>query len=106
MTISIGKAWDIFIKSKNYVSKESCSEKWHNDPTWFLQGDNEDVKGVFMYVCDCYIEVIEDGYMLTIENNSWVNKDILPLENILFSEWVIPNQFIDLKGGETKQLIK
>ena len=99
MTISIGKAWNTFMKSKNYVSKESCFEKWHNDPSWFLSGDDDDVKGVFMYVFNCYIEVINDGYMLTIENDSWVDKDILVLENILFTEWVIPNQFIDLSGG-------
>ena len=95
MTKSIGQAWDIFIKSKNYVSKESLAERWHNDPNWMVEGD-DDVIGAYFYVCDCYIEVIEEGYMLSIENDSWVNKEIAPLENLLFTEWVLPNQFIDL----------
>lgn len=95
MTKSIGQAWDIFIKSKNYVSKESLVERWHNDPHWMVEGD-DDVIGAYFYVHNCYIELIEEGYMLTIENHSWVNKDIAPLENLLFTEWVLPNQFIDL----------
>lgn len=90
---SIAQAYQEFNDSETFLKGEDL-------PPWFTDthGDYECNGGLFYCDNKCYI-INGDGnnYLLEIENQAYESQSLQELKNILFMEWVMPNQLIDME---------
>jgi hypothetical protein len=90
---SIAEAYQEFNNSETFL-------KGNDLPVWFTDsyGDYENNGGLFYCDNQCYIVNGDDNkYLLEIENQSYESESLQELKNILFMDWVIPNQLIKLE---------
>lgn len=90
MQITIAQAYQYFIDSKEHLTGSEL-------PEWYKDEWGDDQGGYFYCDRNAYIVIFEDDYYLGIENMEWRSKDLTELENILFNDWVLPNQLISLE---------
>jgi len=97
MNIKLSKAYDDFIKTKQYIS---YSDK-DNFPDYLDDEDMRYMKGGYFYQDKgCYILKSDndgnpnarDNYYLIIERSEYYSNDLTELENILFLEFAM-NEF-------------
>jgi hypothetical protein len=90
---SIAEAYQEFNDSETFL-------KGNDLPPWFTDSysDYENNGGLFYCDNQCYIVNGDDNkYLLEIENQSYESESLQELKNILFMDWVIPNQLIKLE---------
>ena len=98
MTISISKAYDDFIKTKEYIS---YSDK-HNMPDYLDDEEMKGMQGGYFYLNQgCYIlktnkmhsidkiHHAQKDYNLIIERSEYYSDSLIELENILFLEFAM-----------------
>ena len=94
MQITIAQAYQYFIDTKQHLRGDDLPE-WFTDQ-W---GDIDNIEQGGFFYCDnqAYIVIKDDKYVLEIENMYWKSEDLTELENILFTNFVLPYQLISLE---------
>jgi len=92
-TKTIKEAWDEFIASKIFLKGDDM-------PSYIYEDEDRKDGGYFYCNNNAYIlstPSLDTKYYLIIERDSYQSNDIKKLENILFTDFILPNDLIPLE---------